>query len=197
MKPMTKKKLSSMIHLPGVIGAVIILVVIIGGFAFGNIFAFWKFEGNIPGIIQGGYYILPLGTFLARSQGFEDISTSIPLISFCIYLPFIFAGILGLIGSLLDRHKLIIVAGLVGICAVPLSIFITTQLVVMYGIKPSGMEWTALFVYDYAMSGGNYTQALWVGFYGCAAGSYLIYFNSSRPIGRQKNQQPSKDTKVS
>ena len=133
-------------------------------------------DGNIPGIIDGGSYVLPLNVFLIHTNGLPDLASNEIYILVGIYVPFLVAGVLGLIGALAGSRKLMSIAGFVGMCAVPISIFTVTRLMLMLGITSSGMEWTSLFSFNQSLSTGTYTMALWTGFYMCAIGSYLIFF---------------------
>ena len=188
MKDITQGKTSSntksvlKVRLLGLIGAVLIIVVIIGGFFSSDLFAFWKYEGNVTGLIEGGTYIMPLNLFLIRTNGLDDIISSDVYISLTIYIPFMAVAILGLVGSLKGYRKLMSLAGFIGMCVVPISIFVTTRLMATYGITSPGMEWTGLFDYNHVLATGTYTMALWIGFYGCAAGSYLIYLGRPKAL---------------
>ncbi|OLS14192.1 MAG: hypothetical protein RBG13Loki_2184 [Promethearchaeota archaeon CR_4] len=170
---------TSKISIIGILGSALVIAAIVGAFFLDELFAFWKYDGNVPGILEGGIYILPLNLFLMRTNELA-ISSPDVYILLGIYLPFLVVGILGLIGSLMGRRGLITSAGFLGMCAVPLSIFIITRLLAMYGIISPGMEWTGLFAYNQALGTGTFTMALWIGFYLCAAGSYLIFFGRPR-----------------
>ncbi len=164
------------VSIVGIIGAGLIFGVIVGGYFVPEFFAFWKFEGNLPGIIEGGNYIMPLNQFLIILPDIGKIASDEILIFLAIYLPFLIAGVVGGLGSLLGNRKIMRFAGFIGTLAVPLSIFVTSQLMVAYGAVLPGMEWTGLLDFYHMTGMGAYTMALWTGFFGCAVGSYMIYY---------------------
>ena len=119
---------------------------------------------------DGGSYVLPLNVFLIHTNGLPDLASNEIYILVGIYMPFLVAGVLGLIGALAGSRKLMSIAGFVGMCAVPISIFTVTRLVLMLGITSSGMEWTSLFTFNQSLLGGWYTMAVWTGFSCARAG---------------------------
>ncbi|OLS15831.1 MAG: hypothetical protein RBG13Loki_0538 [Promethearchaeota archaeon CR_4] len=169
-----KKLRKFQFHLTTLVGSCCIVVAIVGGL-FWDFFAFWKMEGNVPGIIDGFVAIMPLNTLHFRTLEQPLYVAPDIQVLIGIYLPFLITALLGFVGTFKVSRKYISAAGFVGTFAVPVSMFIVTFIIAQNSFMLSGLEFTGLFSYFQVVSDGeNYTIGLWIGFYLCAVGSYVI-----------------------
>jgi len=164
----------------GIIGAGLILLAVIGGY-LSPLLAFWKLEGNVPTIIDGGVYIVPLGNVLIQINGSPSISAP-NLFAYLIYGIFAAAGILGFIGAISGASKLLKIGWIIGIIGIPVAILLVTRIIATNGLVISVTEWSGLFSYNVNVGKQSYTYALWIGFYMCAGGSYLMMLAQKRNI---------------
>ncbi|UYP48545.1 hypothetical protein NEF87_004830 [Candidatus Lokiarchaeum ossiferum] len=179
-----KKSNKTNINLVCAFGSVLILVAIVGGF-FTKFFAFWKFEGNVPTIIEGSIFIQPFNSITTHLTGLQEYSYSETL-ALLIYLLFLIVSVLGIVSSILNNRLLALIGSTIGMITVPLSIYLIMQIIDKNNFIFQGNELSALFTYNKTLETGTYSIGLWMGFYFCAAGTYIMALGVPKSKRRAK-----------
>ena len=179
-----KKSNKTNINWLGLFGTILILVAIVGGF-FTKFFAFWKFEGNVPTIMDGCIFIQPFNRITTQLTGLQPYSYSETLV-LLIYTLFLVVSLLGLVGSLLNNRVIALIGSTIGMIAVPLSIYLIMLMIDKNNFIFQGTELSALFTYNKVLETGTYSIGLWMGFFFCAAGSYILALGVPKSKRRSK-----------
>src|SRR4030042_700862 len=135
-------------------GSCCIAVAIVGGL-FWDFLAFWKMEGNVPGIIDGFVAIMPLNSLHFRTLEQPLWVAPEILVLVGIYIPFLLAALFGVFGAFRSNRRVISAAGFIGAFAVPVSMFLVPLLLGINALRIPGTEFTGLFSYFQVYTGGG------------------------------------------